>query len=238
MPPESPAAPSTDQPVSGGPSSGGPSSGGPKRWQLIGGHRALDLCNTRSWRLDQERSRDRIAEPEQFLSWYAAAIEPTPKGPAAANEQWRASDPELRQVIERIRILRDDAIGVLDAHIDGRSADPRHLDALVAAWRQSIPAVSWSPRLPLVWALDVVTPADLFPYLTLTVIDLLQRTDLDRLTRCDGPGCGWLFLDHTRNHSRRWCDPADCGNRVRVRAYAERHRRDQARPEAPGPTQA
>ncbi|MGW5559426.1 CGNR zinc finger domain-containing protein [Micromonospora sp. NPDC003944] len=41
----------------------------------------------------------------------------------------------------------------------------------------------------------------------------------------DGEGCGWLFLDSTRNHSRRWCDPLDCGNRARVRAYVQRHRR-------------
>ncbi|MEU7875254.1 CGNR zinc finger domain-containing protein [Dactylosporangium sp. NPDC049140] len=32
------------------------------------------------------------------------------------------------------------------------------------------------------------------------------------------------FLDTTRNHSRRWCDPDHCGNRARVRAYSRRRR--------------
>ena len=33
------------------------------------------------------------------------------------------------------------------------------------------------------------------------------------------PGCGWMFLDASRNHSRRWCDSRDCGNRARVRKH-------------------
>ncbi len=35
----------------------------------------------------------------------------------------------------------------------------------------------------------------------------------------DDRGCGVLFLDRTRNHSRRWCSMKTCGNR----AKAQRH---------------
>jgi predicted RNA-binding Zn ribbon-like protein len=35
----------------------------------------------------------------------------------------------------------------------------------------------------------------------------------------DDRGCGVLFLDRTRNHSRRWCSMKSCGNR----AKAQRH---------------
>jgi predicted RNA-binding Zn ribbon-like protein len=46
----------------------------------------------------------------------------------------------------------------------------------------------------------------------------------DRLRRCDDDGCGWLFLDTTRNHSRRWCSSGDCGNRDRARRHYARNR--------------
>jgi predicted RNA-binding Zn ribbon-like protein len=59
----------------------------------------------------------------------------------------------------------------------------------------------------------------------LLIASFLSDADLSRLRRCDGAGCGWLFLDTTRNHSRRWCDSRDCGNRSRVRRYAERRSR-------------
>jgi predicted RNA-binding Zn ribbon-like protein len=52
----------------------------------------------------------------------------------------------------------------------------------------------------------------------------LQTMPADRLRRCDDQGCGWLFLDTTRNHSRRWCSSRDCGNRDRARRHYTRSR--------------
>jgi predicted RNA-binding Zn ribbon-like protein len=48
-------------------------------------------------------------------------------------------------------------------------------------------------------------------------------TDPARLARvrvCEGANCTWLFLDPTKNGSRRWCEMKSCGNR----AKASRHR--------------
>nr|WP_264085191.1 CGNR zinc finger domain-containing protein [Kibdelosporangium phytohabitans] len=41
---------------------------------------------------------------------------------------------------------------------------------------------------------------------------------------CSGPGCGWLFIDRTRNRSRQWCSSKDCGNRERARRHYRRSR--------------
>lgn len=48
--------------------------------------------------------------------------------------------------------------------------------------------------------------------------DLLLSDRLDRVRECDGrSGCGWLFLDTSRNGRRRWCDMSVCGNRAKAR---------------------
>ncbi|HEX3205086.1 MAG TPA: CGNR zinc finger domain-containing protein [Propionibacteriaceae bacterium] len=61
--------------------------------------------------------------------------------------------------------------------------------------------------------------------LGLALGDLSSRGyDLERLRRCADQDCGWFFLDTSRNRTRRWCDPGDCGNRNRVKAFAARHR--------------
>jgi predicted RNA-binding Zn ribbon-like protein len=49
--------------------------------------------------------------------------------------------------------------------------------------------------------------------------DLLVSEELDRLKKCADPNCGWLFLDISRNHSRRWCDMRDCGNRAKANRF-------------------
>lgn len=45
-----------------------------------------------------------------------------------------------------------------------------------------------------------------------------------RLKQCPGPTCGWVFIDASRNQSRRWCDSTMCGNRARARRHYRRHR--------------
>jgi len=45
-----------------------------------------------------------------------------------------------------------------------------------------------------------------------------------RVKECDSDTCDWLFLDRSRNRSRRWCDMSDCGNRAKARRYQARHR--------------
>ena len=52
--------------------------------------------------------------------------------------------------------------------------------------------------------------------------DLLTGEDRTDLRECADGGCRWLFLDRSRNHSRRWCDMKACGNRAKVRRHYRR----------------
>ncbi|MBV9280280.1 MAG: CGNR zinc finger domain-containing protein [Chloroflexi bacterium] len=55
--------------------------------------------------------------------------------------------------------------------------------------------------------------------------DLLTSPTLSRVGQCAGEsGCGSLFLDTTKNRSRRWCAMRDCGNRAKARRSSERRR--------------
>jgi len=55
--------------------------------------------------------------------------------------------------------------------------------------------------------------------------ELLTSSDLASLHECDSDTCGWLFLDLSKNHSRRWCDMRGCGNREKLRRYRRGARR-------------
>jgi predicted RNA-binding Zn ribbon-like protein len=45
---------------------------------------------------------------------------------------------------------------------------------------------------------------------------------LSKVRQCAGEECGWLFLDLTKNHTRRWCDMDDCGSKAKAKRYYRR----------------
>ena len=60
-----------------------------------------------------------------------------------------------------------------------------------------------------------------------TVTALLRasaRPSWPRLKACRGEDCRWVFVDGSRNRSRRWCDMAACGNRAKSTAFRARRR--------------
>lgn len=55
------------------------------------------------------------------------------------------------------------------------------------------------------------------------LVSLVELGDqASRLKMCANDQCHWLFLDHSKNHSRQWCGAATCGNRERVRRFRGR----------------
>ena len=58
--------------------------------------------------------------------------------------------------------------------------------------------------------------------IALSLTLFLVRGDRHRLKLCASPGCGYAFLDTTKNGSRRWCDMSACGNRQKVRSFRSR----------------
>jgi predicted RNA-binding Zn ribbon-like protein len=60
-------------------------------------------------------------------------------------------------------------------------------------------------------------------------IDLFTGADADRTRRCEGTDCYLIFVDASRAGRRRWCSMQRCGNRVKVREFRGRQRKEEAR---------
>ncbi len=52
--------------------------------------------------------------------------------------------------------------------------------------------------------------------------DLLTSDKLPGVRACAAEDCRWLFLDISKNHSRRWCDMETCGNQAKARRHYSR----------------
>lgn len=67
--------------------------------------------------------------------------------------------------------------------------------------------------------------APLWPLVHSAAELLLSGALAGRVGQCaDAGGCGWLFLDLSKNRSRRWCSIADCGNRAKQRRMQARRK--------------
>jgi predicted RNA-binding Zn ribbon-like protein len=61
------------------------------------------------------------------------------------------------------------------------------------------------------------------PRIVHSAVELLLHGRIERLRMCGN--CPWLFLDLSRNASRRWCSMENCGTAVKIRLLTERRRR-------------
>jgi predicted RNA-binding Zn ribbon-like protein len=181
------------------------------RPELIGGHLALDLVNTVAWRLDDRRRIDRLADPVNLRRWLmASGLEPSDRVMPVRSAV--ALEGALVQ-------CRETAYAVLHPLAVGEEPGVADLAVLRELVEDAVRKASLVSLRPLTWRAGSIVDR-----VRLSVWRLFEDEDLNRLRQCDDDGCGWLFLDRSKNGSRRWCSSADCGNRARARKhYQLRH---------------
>ncbi|HEX6149242.1 CGNR zinc finger domain-containing protein [Nocardioides sp.] len=190
--------------------------------ELVGNDLALDLVNTVSWRRDPERRVDRLADVAALLHWcgVAAVLDPQTRRRLARQAE---GDPAAgATALERVRELRELLYDVLLPLAVGDQPQLPAVRGLHALLLDSLRRVEVVSLLPLEWAADPGDLGDLPDRFAVHAWRLLERGDVDRLRECQGAGCGWLFLDRSRNGARIWCSSNDCGNRSRVRRHYQR----------------
>jgi predicted RNA-binding Zn ribbon-like protein len=139
-----------------------------------------------------------------------------------AAEPWRAA-----AVLAQARELRGVAHGILAAL--ARRAMPG--EAALRGFNQALalgtPLLGLEVRAGrLVWTHGgEVTAETILHRLAWSVALFLTSPELDRLGLCANAECGWLFLDTTKNRSRRWCSMAECGARAKARRHYARKKR-------------
>lgn len=183
-------------------------------YSQIGGAVALDAINTVSWRLNPERRIEHLVDYADVVRW-ASQVGLIDTSTAAELDRLAEADPGAADgELERVVDLRE---ALYAAAYEGAPTDPvvrEHAEA-TAAGRLERDGDAWRWEFPV----DVALPRR---RLALAAVDLLLREDLDRLGQCSDAECGWVFLDTSPRHNRRWCVAADCGNRNRVREYYAR----------------
>jgi predicted RNA-binding Zn ribbon-like protein len=172
----------------------------------VGGNLALDLANTFSFR-GTTREIDYLADAEGILAWA--------KDTGLIGNGFRMVATNRAALVADVRHLRravDEAFGAIShgatppkpALTTIRDLAARSLANATLAGAPAAFEFSGTHAIvgPLAWA----------------ALDLLRSDELARLKQCPPHDCRWLFIDRTKNGSRRWCEMATCGDRAKKNA--------------------
>lgn len=185
---------------------------------LVGGALALDFANTASGR-GTAQPLDHLQRLDDLFGWAAHAgmnLPPERVAQASGGPVPLEAALALREAIYRTgaALAAGGAPRADDlAHLRDAAADAT---ALAELRRDGTGRYAWQ------FGADAPAAAHLVGRIALSAVDMLQNTDFSRLKQCPGADCGWLFIDRSKNNSRRWCLMSVCGNRTKARRFQGR----------------
>ncbi len=176
------------------------------RFHWKSGRLCLDLVATvgERWR----RSFERLLEPEDLARWMV--------GTGTLREPPRVSGRQLAAG----RVLREAINRLARPGVEPCPGDLEELNRWAA--RPSL-APQLTPGGKLVWVAARPVEA-MLATIARDAVDLLSGPLAGRVRECAAPDCALLFVDASRPGRRQWCASGACGNRIRTKAYRDRHK--------------
>jgi predicted RNA-binding Zn ribbon-like protein len=194
--------------------------------EFIGNHPALDFHNTLAWP-DSNGVNERLFDARDLIHWCrTSGVLTTAEAPALLRRADR-NPAEAGRVIRDARRLRRILHDALSPIAHGRRLREEHLDDLNVEVRRALASVQLGASSGAVtWANNPRAGLSVMVHrLAWSAAQLLTSAELARLRSCANDRCGWLFLDESRNRSRRWCSMEECGSRDKSRRYYRRTKR-------------
>ncbi len=193
-----------------------------KKFQFVGGELCLDFCNTVGGKRGVI-AKEKLDTYGDFVSWCEqAGLVDGGQARVLMGKAGRGGG-EAAKVLGRAIALREAIYRMLMAVVERKEPEANDLGQLNGELARSL------------GRLRVGTGGDGFEWqweegdgpldqplgpIARSAADLLTSGErLFHVGQCTGDTCGWLFIDGSKNHSRRWCDMRDCGNRAKVRRF-------------------
>ncbi|MFB8386076.1 CGNR zinc finger domain-containing protein [Microbacterium sp. NPDC055910] len=132
----------------------------------------------------------------------------------------RATVEEIRQVRARVRKLwevdREGAVPLINDMLRDGEAVPRLVIHGEHDWH-----IHATPD-------DAPIATRIMVEAAMAFVEVIRSDSYDRVRVCEADDCDAVYIDYSRNGSKRYCDTGNCGNRMNVIAYRERKARESA----------
>ena len=202
--------------------------------QRVGGALCLDFANTvPTYLADEDSFVDHLPDYASLLAWCVQVDLLDAQAVVRLRQAQTRRPGDAERVLRDARTLRLAIYEAFAAAANDQPADDATLATLSrfhAAAAQHERLVHHSDTYVLEHAADddAALDAMLWP-IARSAVDLLLSGRHARVRVCEAAAeesCTWLFVDESKNHSRRWCSMRDCGNRAKVRRHYQRSKRD------------
>ena len=192
---------------------------------FCGGDLAVDFVNTVSG-VGTNRTRERLVRYADLVGWAAAAGILETDLAHAVSERAARDAGAASSALDRALTFREALFAALDAVRMGEGMPAGVLPPINGILAGALAHRTLSDRGGRVmwhWSSEPSLDRPLWP-VAQSAAALLTEGPMDRLRLCEAADCGWLFLDMSKNRSRRWCDMAVCGNRAKAARHYRRSR--------------
>lgn len=187
----------------------------------------LDFANTTPYHFNL--SEDHLNTYADLVSWslYMGLMgeEKARTLLAGAAEKPREAEAVLQKAVD----LRETIFAVFSAIAHDETPHQDDLDSLNTALSEAMAHMQIAPAdggYAWTWTGDEDDMQQMLWPVAWSAGELLLSDERRLVRHCDGHDCDWLFLDTSRNHSRRWCDMKTCGNRAKVKRHYQRTRNE------------
>lgn len=193
-----------------------------KDWDLDSGNLVLDFANTAEFHAS-EQPDEMLETYSDLVSWSLNAGLVSKSAARDLQDKTNQNPQEASKALRQALAIRETIYRLFSAVAHGEKADDSDFSRFNRYLNEAYAKSQISPSddgLPWTWQ-NSETSLDrmLWPILR-EAANLITSQDIKRVGECaDDRGCGYLYLDTSRNHSRRWCSMESCGNR----AKAQRH---------------
>ena len=190
--------------------------------ELVGGVLCLDFVNTVNSR--DEPEHDYIASYTDLVDWAAKMELFSPTQAKTLKQKATQESSRAEKILKITRDSRETMFRVFSAIAKGTNPKDTDLNLIAGLYQEAIGngqlvrteglfMFKWEPHKSLDGVLwQIVASAQ----------SLLSSKEVARVKEC--PNCGWLFLDTSKNQSRRWCSMNTCGVHDKMRRYHKKLR--------------
>jgi len=197
-------------------------------FDLSGGGPCLDFANTVSRRQNPEGATDHINSYDDLVSFAEQCKLISVEQGGELRSRALRNAGEANRSLRKSIALRESVFRAFSAIATGKAVQAPDLRRIEGAALDALRHRMLSRRgdnYQWEWKAEAGAKDHfdriLWP-IAQSAAELLTSGKLDSVRQCEAATCAWLFLDESRNHSRRWCDMSVCGNREKARRHYQR----------------
>lgn len=193
-------------------------------FDLTGGLLCLDFANTVDDR-PEKHPQELLTSFQELVSWSQQAQVLTEQEARQLLKKAEQRPANATRVLKRAVEVREAIFRIFKAVAEDESPEDEDLvtlSAMVAEAQKHAQIAPGTDGFSWEWTgkpdeLDSM----LWPVVR-SAADFLTSDDLETVRVCASDSCDWLFIDTSKNHSRRWCNMKSCGNREKARRFYTR----------------